>query len=165
MVTPFGCILPKNYLLGCIALARGDETKARPLLQSSLPFIEEDTKAFPADAFRQAQLGLLYAFLGRKDEALRQGRRAIEVLPEAKDAYYGPAASGMLALIYARAAEPEQALALIERLLPTPSALCPVFEGSITLSDLKSRWQWDPLRKNPRFQKILASPEPKTVYR
>jgi len=35
---------------------------------------------------------------------------------------------------------------------------------SITLSDLRTRWEWDPLRNDPRFQKILAGPEPKTVH-
>ncbi len=70
----------------------------------------------------------------------------------------------MLALIYARAGEPDQAIGLIERLLPLPGPLSQVFEGSITSSDLRLRWQWDPLRKNARFQKILAAPEPKTLY-
>jgi len=38
-------------------------------------------------------------------------------------------------------------------------------DASITLSDLRQRWEWDPLRNDPRFQKILAAPEPKTIYK
>ena len=95
---------------------------------------------------------------------LRQGRRAIELLPESKDAFYGPSLSGLLALIYTRTGESDQAMALIERLLTVPGPVSQVFEGSMTLSELRLRWQWDPLRSDPRFQKILTGPEPKTVY-
>ncbi len=125
--------------------------------------METEALTFPRDPFRQAHLGLLYAYLGRNEDSLRLGRRAVELLPESKDAYYGPSVSGLLALIYARTGEPDQALALIERLLVLPGPLSPVFEGSITLSDLRLRWQWDPLRKNSRFQKIISSAEPKTI--
>jgi hypothetical protein len=53
---------------------------------------------------------------------------------------------------------------MIERLLSTPGPLdWPDFPQSITLADLRLRWEWDSLRSNPRFQKILAGPEPKTV--
>ncbi|MBA3544092.1 MAG: hypothetical protein H0T83_06610, partial [Chthoniobacterales bacterium] len=54
---------------------------------------------------------------------------------------------------------------LIERLLPTPGPVeWPDFPGNITLADLRLRPEWDSLRNEPRFQKILAAPEPKTVY-
>ncbi|HAF04004.1 MAG TPA: hypothetical protein DCG89_09415 [Spartobacteria bacterium] len=75
----------------------------------------------------------------------------------------GDGMAGFLALIYARTGEPDHALPLIERLLSTPGAV-DNFEESITLTDLRLRWEWDPLRKDSRFQKILAGPEPKTVY-
>ena len=61
--------------------------------------------------------------------------------------------------------EADQAIHLIERLLATPGpVLWLEFPGSITLADLRLRWEWDPLRSDPRFQKILAGPEPKTIY-
>lgn len=161
--TVFGAVLPKSYLLGCIALARGDSARAKPFFESARVAMETEALAFPRDPFRQAQLGLLYAYLGRKEDSLRLGRRAVELLPESKDAYYGPSVSGLLALIYARNGEGGQAIALIERLLKLPGPLSPVFEGSITVSDLRLRWQWDPLRKDPRFHKILTGTEPKTV--
>ncbi len=53
---------------------------------------------------------------------------------------------------------------LIEHLLTVPVSSQRGAVYSMTLTDLKWRWQWDPLRSNPRFQKILASPEPETVY-
>jgi TolB-like protein len=161
--TVFGAVLPKSYLLGCIALARGEPARAKPFFESARVAMENEALAFPRDPFRQAHLGLLYAHLGRAADSIRLGRLAVELLPESKDAYYGPSVSGLLALIYARNGEPDQALMLIERLLKLPGPLSPVFEGSITVSDLRLRWQWDPLRKDPRFKKIVTSTEPKTV--
>ena len=67
-----------------------------------------------------------------------------------------------LALVYARTGEAEQAITLIERLLTTPAAAGP--STNMTLAELRLCWEWDPLRSNPRFQKILAGPEPKTIY-
>jgi serine/threonine-protein kinase len=163
-LTPFGTPLPKGYLLGCIALARGEPQHAQPLFEGARTAMEAEARAFPLDAFRQAQLGLLYAYLGRKEDALRQGHRAVELLPESKDAFYGPNLSCLLALIYARIGQSDQAIALIERLLTVPGPVSQVFEGSMTLSELRLRWQWDPLRSDLRFQKILTGPEPKTVY-
>jgi hypothetical protein len=62
----------------------------------------------------------------------------------------------------ARAAETDKGVPAIERLLTTPFAV-DYADESITLSDLRTRWEWDPLRSDPRFQKILAGPEPKTI--
>ena len=62
-------------------------------------------------------------------------------------------------------ATPDQAIRLIERLLATPGPVqFPGFPENITLADLRLRWEWDPLRSNPHFQKILAGPEPQTIY-
>jgi hypothetical protein len=70
-----------------------------------------------------------------------------------------------LALIYASKGKSDEAIALIERLLSTPGPVAwPDFAENITLADLRLRREWDPLRSDPRFQKILAGPEPKTVY-
>ncbi|MEY2531823.1 MAG: hypothetical protein QOI96_1908, partial [Verrucomicrobiota bacterium] len=159
----FDTPLSKGYLLGCIALAQGEPARARPLFETARAGVEAETLAVPLDPFRHAQLGLLYAYLGRKADALREGYRAIEILPESKDAFSGPRVAGLLALIFARTGELDQSITLIERLLTTPAAVDG--EGSITLSELRLRWQWDPLRENPRFQKLLAGPEPKTVYK
>ena len=61
-------------------------------------------------------------------------------------------------------AKPEKALDLIEHLLTVPVGLQDGTIYNMTLTDLKWRWVWDPLRDHPRFQKLLAGPEPKTVY-
>jgi hypothetical protein len=106
---------------------------------------------------------LLYAYLGRNDEAQREGRRAVELQPEARDASDGPVTSCMLALLLARTNQPNESTTMIQRLLTTPGAV-DNFAASITLSDLRQRWQWDPLRSDPRFRAILTAPESKTIY-
>jgi len=95
---------------------------------------------------------------------VRLGRRAVEILPESKDAFYGPCLSGLLALIYARTGHPDEAMRLLEHLLTIPGPVSQVFDGSITLSDLRLRWQWDPMRGDPRFKKLVDGPEPRTIY-
>jgi tetratricopeptide (TPR) repeat protein len=104
------------------------------------------------------------AYMQRKEDAIRESRRAIELEPESQDAYHGAAWAANLALVYALIGEPDQAITLIERLLSTPGPVqCSDFPSSITLADLRLRPEWDSLRSDPRFQKILAGPEPKTV--
>jgi tetratricopeptide (TPR) repeat protein len=119
----------------------------------------------PDDARRHAQLGLLYAYMHRKEDAIREGRRAVELEPESQNAFHGAAQTSNLALVYALIGESDQAITLIERLLSTPGPVAwPDFSWNITLADLHLRWEWDSLRSDPRFQKILAGPEPKTIY-
>jgi hypothetical protein len=101
--------------------------------------------------------------MGRKDDALREGQRGEELTSVSKDVINRGTVQGFLALIYARNGDADHAIQLIEHLLTMPFAV-DYCDASITLSDLRQRWEWDPLRKDPRFQKILASPEPKTVF-
>jgi len=131
-----------------------------------LPAIEEYLPHDPGDARRHADLALVYAYMQRKEDAIREGRRAVELEPESQNAFHGTLWAANLALVYALTGEQNQAITLIERLLSTPGAIGGQSDGSsnITLADLRLRWEWDSLRSNPRFQKILAGPEPKTVY-
>src|SRR5436190_21495965 len=96
------------------------------------------------------------AMLDRED-AMREGRRAVELKPESKDAVDGVIANCYLALIYARVGEKDLAFALLDRLIKTPGAVDSV-DYSVTINDLKHRWEWDPIRSDPRFQKLLEQP-------
>jgi len=159
-----GVALPKSYLQACVDLVRGDTAKAQTEFEAARPAIEKLVKDSPQDGTRRAQLGLLYAFLGRKEDALREGKRAMELRPITHDVIEGAVIEAFYALICARLGMADEAISQIERLLITPFAV-DYDDASITLSDLRTRWEWDPLRNDPRFQKILASPEPKTVYK
>jgi len=145
----------KSFLLGCVALARGDTAKARPLFEAELRFARSELVEAPDSPYRHSQLGLISAYLGRKEEGIAEGKRAVELLPISKDAMDGPGGEGALAEIYGRVGEEEQAITLLEKLLTVPNG-----GSQLALKD----WNWDPLRKNPRFQKLISGPPPKIIY-
>ena len=156
---------PKRFYQGRIALAHGDIESAQRYFAAARPALEGWVRDDPDDPDHHARLGLLYAYMQRKEEAIRESRRAVELEAESQNAFHGALWAANLALVYALVGEPDQALTLIERLLSTPGAATwQDFPSSITLAELRLRWEWDSLRSDPRFQKILASPEPKTVY-
>ena len=157
-----GVPLPKSYLQACVDLVRGDAGKARSEFEAARPSIEKTVANSPQDGIRHAQLALLYAFLGRKEDALREGQRAMELKPITHDVIEGAVVEDFYTLTCARLGEADKAISRIERLLTTPFAV-DYADESITRSDLRQRWEWDPVRKDPRFQKILAEPEPKTL--
>jgi serine/threonine protein kinase/Tfp pilus assembly protein PilF len=156
---------PKTFYQGRIALARGEIESAQSYFAAARPDIEKGVRDDPGDAERHSRLGLLYAYMQRRDDAIRESIRAVEIEPESQNAFHGALYAANLALVYALIGEPDHAITLIERLLSTPGAVMwPDFPNSITLAELRLRWEWDSLRSDSRFQKILAGPEPKTVY-
>jgi TolB-like protein/Tfp pilus assembly protein PilF len=148
---------PRSFFEGCIYLAQGDNANAQKAFELARPAFEAAVKEAPESAYRHANLGWLYSFMGRKDDAIREGKRAVELRPESKDAVDGALMNCYLALIYARVGEKNLAIPLIERLLKTPGAVDSV-DYSISTNDLKYRWEWDPIRSDPRFQKLLQQP-------
>jgi TolB-like protein len=153
---------PKSYYQACAALARGEHELARGLFEEARVRFETEVRNHPEEPMRRAQLGLINAYMGRKEDALREAHRAVDLEPETKNAFHGAMITNDLALVYARTGEVDRAITLIERLLSTPGAGTGL--TSITLADLRLRWCWDPLRNDPRFQKLLEGPEPKTIY-
>ncbi|HKP93292.1 MAG TPA: hypothetical protein VJS88_05305 [Chthoniobacterales bacterium] len=150
-----GMPMPKSFFRGCTALARGDSAAAQAQFGSALPAFEAAVKEAPSTGLRHANLGLLYSFLGRTEDSVREVRRAIELEPETKDAVVAPWMNGFLAMVYARAGDADSALPILERVLASPfpadNTNC-----CVTLNDLRKRWQWDPIRNDPRFQKLLT---------
>jgi serine/threonine protein kinase/Flp pilus assembly protein TadD len=155
--------VPKSYLRGCIALAAGHISRAREFFEASRPVMEAEALAHPESELRHARLGLLYAYLGRKTDAIREGKRAVELKPVSMDAYDGPEEIANLALIYAWVGEHNEAISMIDKLLRSPGGVF-FYEASMSWWELRLRWEWDPLRGNPRFQKIVDAPEPVTIY-
>jgi len=157
---------PKSFYQAQTALARGDVELARTLFEKVRPALESNVRDHPAAARHHGALGILYGYMGRKEDAIRESRRAVELCPESTDAVEGVQRAYELALVYALTGETDQALPLIERLLRTPGATTRTrfYDGGITQAELRLRWQWDKLRGDPRFKKILDGPEPKTVY-
>jgi tetratricopeptide (TPR) repeat protein len=126
---------------GDLAATRSYAEKAREALERQL----QDT---PDDAQRRALLGLALARLGRKEDALREGRRGVELMPIARDTQQGTYIQHQLARTYIAIGEYEKALDQLEPLLKMPYFLTPGW--------LKIDPNFDPLRNNPRFQKLVA---------
>src|SRR3989454_300394 len=120
----------------------------RAYSDSARAVLEADTKKRPEDAGFRAALGLAYAGLNRKADAIREARRSLELLPLSKDAYFGAARVVNLAHVYALVGESEAAIEQLKLLLSIPS------EISIPL--LRVDPNWDSLRGDPRFQRLLA---------
>ena len=127
---------------------RGDAANVRTYAEEASKAYEKQLSAAPGDAVRHASLGLALAYLGRKEEAIREGERSAVLLPVSKDANGGPYFQHQLARIYMLVGEPEKALDKLEPLLKIPYYLSPGW--------LKIDPNFDPLRKNPRFKKLVA---------
>ena len=89
----------------------------------------------PDNPERHALLGLLYAYMQRDEDAIREARRAVELEPESQDAFHGAMSAANLAMVYALIGEQDPAITLIERLLSTPGAVGVVADCAQT-----SRW-------------------------
>jgi TolB-like protein/Flp pilus assembly protein TadD len=152
-------LTPKIFLEGCTYVAQGDNAGAQKAFEQARPAFEAAVKEAPESAERHANLGWLYGLMGRKSDAIAEGQRAVKLKPESKDAIDGSLLSGYLALIYARVGENDLAIPLIERLLRTSG---PVDSANyaITVNDLKYRWEWDPIRDDPRFKQLIAETSP-----
>jgi serine/threonine-protein kinase len=127
---------------------RGDSARARAYADSAVAAYTEQIKATPDNPQLYVLLGTMLAYLGRKDEAIRQGKRSLELAPISKDAYGGAYDQHQLARIYILVGEPDKALDQLEPLLKIPYYLTPAW--------LKIDPTFDPLRKNPRFLKLIG---------
>jgi len=101
----------------------------------------------PQDAFFHQMLGLAYAGLGRKEDAIREGKKALELRPVSKDAFLSPRLVEGLAEIYVMVGEYDLAIDQLEYLLSIPSY--------ISVPYLRIDPTWAPLRNHPRFQKLI----------
>ena len=144
-----GALLPKSVLLAQAYQYLNDKAEARTCFEEAKRLIETAIKENPLDASRHALLGQIYAGLGRENDAIREGKRAVELLPEMKDALDGPVMSLALAQIYTIVGDLDSAIPLLEHSLVTP--------GGITLPALRLDPVWDPLRKHPLFKQIVAT--------
>src|SRR5262249_25529746 len=130
-----------------IARMTKDEGKARSAFASARAEQEKIVQAQPNDSRSVCALGLIDAFLGRKEEALREGRRAVELLPVEKDALAGVDLVEYLAMIAAWVGDKDLAFEQLESIIRRPS---PLSYGGLKLLPF-----WDPLRGDPRFEKLV----------
>ena len=139
----------RPFVEGVIARMTKDEDKARSAFTAARAEQEKIIEAQPEFGPPWCVLGLIDAALGHKEEALREGRHAVELLPVEKDAVRGPALIKYLAMIAAWAGDKDLACQQLASIVRPPS---PVTYGQLKLLPF-----WDPLRGDQRFEKIVAS--------
>jgi tetratricopeptide (TPR) repeat protein len=145
---------PSDWAYGQIARARGDEEKALAAFAAARKKLEAKFADKPEDAALLLEVATLDAGLGRKEEAIREARRAVELLPIAKDFVNGPTWVADLALVYAWTGERDAALEQLEKVATIPGVLGGFV---VTYGDLRLNPCWDDLRGDKRFDKIVAA--------
>jgi TolB-like protein/Tfp pilus assembly protein PilF len=148
-----GFFTPKEWNQGIVARGLGEESKAKAALLIARERAEAVVRERPEDGKALMVLAQIDAALGRKEESFREGERAVELLPVAKDALLGGTMLSRLATIYAQAGDADRAFNLLEKVTKIPFG---VTYGSLQLDQV-----WDPLRSDPRFKKIVESRAPK----
>jgi eukaryotic-like serine/threonine-protein kinase len=128
--------------------SRGDKARARVWADTSRQEFERHLRVTPDDPQPLVAYGTALAYLGRRDEAIRAGRRALEVLPPSKDMFLGPYVQHQVVRIYMALGEYEQAFDVLEPLMSMPYTLTPAW--------LRIDPMFDPVRKHPRFQRLVG---------
>src|SRR5213593_4223417 len=154
--SPFGADavhFTRPFVEGVIARMTNDEQKAQLAFTAARAEQEKIVQAEPDYGPALCVLGVIDAALGRKDKALREGRRAVELLPVEKDSFNGALMIHYLAMIAAWVGEKDLAFEQLALSARTPNGA--------TYGELKLDPFWDPLRGEPRFEQIVASLAPK----
>ena len=152
-LTDYAVHLNRPLIEGVIARMTKDDAKARAAFTAARAEQEKAVQSQPNYGPALCALGLIDAGLGRNEEALREGRRAVELLPVEKDAINGPLMITYLAMIAAWAGDKDLACEQLAIAIRPPS--------TVSYGQLKLLPFWDPLRGDPRFEKIVASLAPK----
>jgi TolB-like protein len=146
-----------HYLLAwfeaLVARSFGDTANAQKAFTAARIEVEKSDKTQPDYYGTQTVLGQIDAALGRKEEAIREGRRACELLPISKDAFVGPLLVENLAVIYSWVGEKKLALEQLRIAVSVP--------GLVDYGQLELHPKWDSLRGDPRFDNIVGSLAPK----
>jgi TolB-like protein/class 3 adenylate cyclase/Flp pilus assembly protein TadD len=152
-----GSLLPRSWFQALIARAQGNLQKAREAFAAAREKTEAKLRDHPDDGILLARLGLIDAGLSRKEQALAEGRRAVELRPISNDAVDGAAVTGNLAMIYAWVGDVDSATERLVFLAKTP--------GGPDYGQLKFDPAWDAVRGEARFAKMLDGLRPESVRR
>ncbi len=144
---------PRTWCEGVVAQMRGDKAAAHAAFATARDEAARLLADQPDYAEALCVLGMADAALGNKEDAIREGRRAIELMPVNKNAIEGPLLIKYLAVIYAWTGERDRAFEQLAIAVKLP--------GFLSYGELRLHPYWDPLRGAPRFEKIVASLAPK----
>jgi TolB-like protein/Tfp pilus assembly protein PilF len=147
LATDLEKLIAKYGMMGVAKKMTHDENGAREALLKAKGFVEKYVSEAPEDSKRHSRLAQVLAWLGEKEAAIAEAKRATELLPESIDAFDGPVATQALAEIYVVVGEYDKALTLVDGLLSRPS--------QVTVAQLKMNPICDPLRQDPRFIALI----------
>ncbi|HCS49650.1 MAG TPA: hypothetical protein DIW61_15945 [Candidatus Aminicenantes bacterium] len=139
----------KNLAYAQAFLAQKDSSNARRYADLARAASDKSVNENPVDPRYHSSLGLAYAYLGRKDEAIREGYQAVTLYPISKDALNGPSFVVNLAQIFVITGEYEKGLEKLEFLMSIPAGYY------ISAGSLRKDPAWDPLRDQPRFRRLI----------
>jgi TolB-like protein/tRNA A-37 threonylcarbamoyl transferase component Bud32/Tfp pilus assembly protein PilF len=145
---------PNGWCEGLAARFRGDEPAARAAFTSARKELEQKVRNQPDYAAALCALGVVDAALGNREDAIREGERAVNLIPVTKNAIDGAMLVQYLAVVYAWTGNEDRAIAPLAEAAKLPG-------GVISYGDLRLNPLWDPLRGDPRFEAIVASLAPK----
>lgn len=148
-------LLSRSFIEGLMARVRGDTAAARAAFTTARAQQEELVRAQPDYGPALCMLGLIDAGLGHKEDALSEGRRAVELLPVERDAINGAHMIEFFAIICAWTGEKDLAHEQLSRAVRLP--------GWLSYGLLRLHPIFDPLRGDPRFETIVASLAPKDI--
>jgi TolB-like protein/Tfp pilus assembly protein PilF len=148
---------PKAWFEAIIARAKGDSARASEAFSNARKILEQRLAIKPEDARTIAVLAQVDANLGRKELAIQEAQHAVDLMPLSKDVYDGALVLEGLAQVYTWTNEPDRAIEVLQKLAAMPSY--------IYYARLKLYPMWNPLRSDPRFQKIVNSLAPKETKR
>ncbi len=140
--------IPKPLYAGLSYQLMDKSDLARVSYDDARGVLENVLKDLPDDARVHSSLGIAYAGLGRKDEAIREGKLAVALYPPSKDAIFGPVLVRELAYIHVMVGEYEAAMDQIEYLVSIPN-------HALSVPFLRLDPRCDPIRSHPRFQRLL----------
>ena len=140
--------IPRALVYAQVYGLMGRRDLERAYYDSAQRFVARRVAQRPGEARLHSALGIAYAGLGRKREAIQEGERGVELLPISKEAYQGYYRVLDLARIYTMVGDYEAAIDRLDYLLSIP--------GHLTTTWLRVDPTWDPLRGHPRFQRLLA---------
>jgi adenylate cyclase len=139
---------PKELELGRLYVFSRQERKARQSYQRAYELMQGELKRRPDDARTHLFIGEALAGIGRREEAVREAQRALELLPGSRDALINPEIRETAAWVYLLAGDQERALAELEQLRDLP--------GTHSMHRWRLSPAWKPLHANPRFQALIA---------
>jgi serine/threonine-protein kinase len=145
---------PTSWCEGLVARLRGDEPAARAAFTNARKELSQMVRDQTDYAAALCALGVIDAALGNKEDATREGLRAVELMPVSKSSIEGAMLIRYLAVIYAWTGDKDRAIERLNEAAKLPGAF--LSYGHLRLNPL-----WDPLRDDPRFDKIVASLAPR----